>query len=133
MCNDYMLILIVENILCICKIVIRSVIMDLKNVSILSDKNSVVLKYQNEKIMLFKSKFEKHRVCYFFLQENASDEFAELVLNNLEQVGIEMDMQSKKYFIDAEDERSFEHIFEKLGYNLHFNFSNLFFKSYSIN
>ncbi len=107
--------------------------MELKNVSILPDENSVVLKYQNQRIMLFKSTFEKDRVCYSFLQENASDEFVELVLNNLEQVGIEMDMQSKKYFIDAEDERSFEYIFEKLGYNLHFNFSNLFFKSYSIN
>ena len=103
--------------------------MELKNVSILPDENSVALSYQNEKIMLFKSTFEKDRVCYYFLQENASNEFVKAVLDNINLVGIEMDMQSKKYFIDAEDERGFEHIFEKSGYNLHINFSNLFFKS----
>lgn len=36
----------------------------------------------------------------------------------------------KKYFIDIENEPGFEHIFEKLEYIHHINFSGLYFKSY---
>ena len=41
-----------------------------------------------------------------------------------------MDLQSKKYFIDVENEPEFEYIFDGLEYIPHSNFFRLYFKSY---
>ena len=80
--------------------------------------------------MLYKSTFEKVRTCYCFAQENASADFTRCVLNNINLVGINMDEQSKKYFIDIENEPRCEHVLEELEYIPHTNFSRLYFKSY---
>ena len=104
--------------------------MNFKDIDIKCDKNSVVLKYYNEKIILCKSTFEKVRTCYCFAQENASSEFVKYVFNNINLVGLDMDVQSKKYFIDVENEPEFEYIFDGLEYIPHTNFSRLYFKSY---
>ena len=56
--------------------------MNFKDIDIKCDKNSVVLKYYNEKIILCKSTFEKVRTCYCFAQENASSEFVKYVFKH---------------------------------------------------
>lgn len=106
--------------------------MDFKDVVKKCDKDYVELRYKDEKIILHKSTFEMVRTCYYFIQENASDEFIKCVLDNINLVGINMDLQSKKYFIDAGDEPGFEHLFEDAKYSLHPDFCRLFFKSYNV-
>ena len=107
-----------------------TVTMNFKDVVKKCNKDLVELKYNNERIILYKSNFEKTRTRYCFIQENASDEFVKCVLDNINIVGIEMDMQSKKYFIDSDEEPGFEHLFENSGYILHTNFCRLYFRSY---
>lgn len=88
------------------------------------------LKYLNQKVWLIKTTFEHNRIRYNISQENATNDFIKCILNNLHKIEIELDPQSKKYFIDAEDEEQLEHIFDELGFHLHQNFSRLYFKSY---
>ena len=104
--------------------------MDFKDIVKTCNKDFVDLKYKNERIVLYKSTFDGTKTSYYFTQENASDEFIKCVLDNINIVGIDMDLQSKKYFIDADDEPGCEHLFENAEYNLHCNFCRLFFKSY---
>ena len=104
--------------------------MNFKDIDIKCEKNLSELKYNDEKIVLYKSTFEKNRTCYCFAQENASSDFVKCVLNNISLVGIDMDLQSKKYFIDVYNEPGLERIFEELEYIPHTNFSRLYFKSY---
>ena len=104
--------------------------MNFKDIDIKRDEDFVSLKHHNEKIILYKSTFEKVRTCYRFVKVRASNEFVECVLNNMNLVGIDLDVQAKKYFIDVENEPEIERIIEKLEYHPHPNIYGLYFKSY---
>ena len=104
--------------------------MNFNEITINRTSDDFYLEYKNQKAWLSKSTFEQNRICYIFSQENATDDFLRCILNNLHKIGIEIDPQSKKYFIDTEDEDKYEYMFGELGFYLHTNICSLYFKSF---